>query len=569
MPITPNTLELQLKYTCQIAGARWAVWMELDRGEWLLGPKHSLGKGREAALRSFLAHPKVSGWLAGSLSGGRMRVRTLTQKAAALGCRRIFSFPGVSGPHALLVGADELGEQARGFFRVLALSGMPAPPLPESLADPAKLPDTDAYFLDLRHARNLSLIHHLVRQVVSLTDLDQISQQAAELMATYFEYEFAVVLLLDEAGERLTTVGVSGTLGHMLPRGLSYPANQGLTGHVLQSGESYFSNQASADPLYFSLIDWQADSEMCVPLRLGDRSFGVLNVERRQPALFSKDDLLVLESLAGVLSSVLMNAKRYQQLQQLNWALQENVNAQQLAESRLIRSARLAAVGEMAAGVAHELNNPLTTVTGFVELVLEELPPDSPQRADLELVLRESRRARSVVHQLLDFSRPQEDVRQHADLNLLVQETLSLLKHWTRTRAVQVSVILAEDLPAIYLDANQIKQVLVNLVHNGLQSMPHGGELTIQTGQEALDGRAGLMLKVRDNGEGISPEILERLFEPFFTTRPPGSGTGLGLSVSYGIVSNHGGVIEVESQVGVGSLFTVWLPLEASEARDA
>jgi signal transduction histidine kinase len=163
------------------------------------------------------------------------------------------------------------------------------------------------------------------------------------------------------------------------------------------------------------------------------------------------------------------------------------------------------------------------------------MPQDSPQRADLELVLRESRRAREVVRQLLDFSHPQEDVRQSVDFNQLVSETLSLVKHLARTRAVTISLVHGENLPPITLDANQIKQVLINLVHNGLQAMPHGGVLTVQTGEREFDGRAGLTLKVCDDGEGILPEHLSCLFEPYFTTRPPGSGTGLGLSVIYGI----------------------------------
>lgn len=297
-----------------------------------------------------------------------------------------------------------------------------------------------------------------------------------------------------------------------------------------------------------------------VPLKFKGQVIGTLTVlDDRPEKQFQSEDVQLLELLAPQAAISIRNARLYQELQ-------ERIKAQHLAESRLLRSARLAAVGEMAAGVAHELNNPLTTVTGFVELAIEDLPPDSPQRADLELVLEESYRARGVVRRLLDFSRPVEDQRVRADVNELVGQVIPLVQHLARTGGVAIQTELASDLPWISLDPNQIKQVLLNLIHNGLQAMHTGGLLTIRTllappsASEAGDEDLLVAISIRDTGEGIPPENLERLFEPFFTTRPAGRGTGLGLSVSYGIVSSHGGHIEVESQVSKGSNFTIYLP---------
>jgi signal transduction histidine kinase len=136
---------------------------------------------------------------------------------------------------------------------------------------------------------------------------------------------------------------------------------------------------------------------------------------------------------------------------------------------------------------------------------------------------------------------------------------LTLVQHLIRTNGVTLQVELSEDLPWIAVDPNQIKQVLLNLVHNALQAMPRGGLLSVSTKLAEREAVEYLTVTVRDNGIGIQPEHLERIFEPFFTTRPVGSGTGLGLSVSYGIVNEHGGILEVESQLGQGSCFTVWL----------
>jgi two-component system NtrC family sensor kinase len=225
----------------------------------------------------------------------------------------------------------------------------------------------------------------------------------------------------------------------------------------------------------------------------------------------------------------------------------------------------MAAVGEMAAGVAHELNNPLTTIAGFVELALEEIPLESRSHEDLSLVLREAQRAHTVVRRLLDFSRHSENYRDRVQVNELVSEALSLVQHFIKTSGVQIRLEYGSGLPPVSVDPNQIKQVLLNLIHNALHAMPTGGSLLLRTEARSNEGRPGISISIQDSGEGISDENLNRIFEPFFTTRPAGKGTGLGLAVSYGIITSHDGVIEVESQVGVGSCFTVWLPASTGE----
>jgi two-component system NtrC family sensor kinase len=324
-----------------------------------------------------------------------------------------------------------------------------------------------------------------------------------------------------------------------------------------------------------------------VPLKFKGQVIGTLTVlDDRPDKFFQSEDVQLLELLAPQAAISIRNARLYQELQ-------ERIKAEELAESRLIRSARLAAVGEMAAGVAHELNNPLTTVTGFVELALEELPADASQRSELELVLEEANRARGVVRRLLDFSRPVENQRVRADVNELVEQVLPLVNHLARTGGVTIQTQLQPDLPWISLDPNQIKQVLLNLIHNGLQAMSGetrparsdsrpihsaGGTLTITTSQEEREWSGRIFggdqlpqwvtIAVEDTGEGIPPENLERIFEPFFSTRPAGKGTGLGLSVSYGIISSHEGFIEVDSQAGRGSRFTVYLPIQTAEREE-
>jgi signal transduction histidine kinase len=420
-------------------------------------------------------------------------------------------------------------------------------------------------------ARNLELIHDVVQQVMGLTDVQKIAQIAAELMARNFAYELSVVALADEQN-LFRVVGIGGSAAEIVQRGLrelDAATHGGITYRVFVTGESMLVNDVTLDPVYVPVPGWEAGSEMCVALREGGRVLGIIDVESRQKNNFSPNDLLVLESLAGILSNVIAHAGQYQKLQstvhQLQTAreeLQERITAQRVAETRLIQAAKLAAVGEMAAGIAHELNNPLTTIAGFAELVLNDLPQEDPMRPDLELVLREAHRARSVIRRLLDFSRQTESVRVRADLNEIVSDVLALMNHLLHTSGVEVSVRLADRLPWISVDRNQIKQVLLNLLHNALHAMPSGGQLTVETARRQREGGDWLVIRIRDTGVGIPAENMSRIFEPFFTTRSREGGTGLGLSVSYGIVTDHGGFIDVESREGRGSVFSVWLPVE-------
>jgi signal transduction histidine kinase len=274
-----------------------------------------------------------------------------------------------------------------------------------------------------------------------------------------------------------------------------------------------------------------------------------------------------MESLAGVLASVVSSAKHYERLQETIRQLraaqvesQARLVAQQEAENRLVQGAKLVAVGEMAAGIAHELNNPLTTVTGFAELILDETPIDSPHRADIEMVLHEALRARGVVRRLLDFARQGERARANCDLNEIVQDVLASTTHFIHTSGVRLDASFHKELPWVSVDSNQMKQVFLNLIHNAVQAMPTGGNLLIRTEMRSKDGREWAVVVIRDSGIGISPNDVDRIFEPFYTTRGTLGGTGLGLSVTYGIVTDHGGTIEVGSQPGEGSTFTVWLP---------
>ena len=229
-------------------------------------------------------------------------------------------------------------------------------------------------------------------------------------------------------------------------------------------------------------------------------------------------------------------------------------------EEQLIRAEKLAAMGQMLAGVAHELNNPLTAILGVTELVREREGLDDSMKRQLDLTHRQARRAARIVQNLLEFSRPASPQKKPIDLTSIIERTLQLHEHSLRRNQVAVDFSPRTDLPPVVGDANQLIQVLLNLVTNAEQAIREvreSGRIQIRLAPSG----GNVVLTVQDDGVGILPEALPKLFDPFYTTKRPGGGTGLGLSICLSIVREHGGTIQAESLPGGGSAFKVYLPL--------
>ncbi|MEW5870295.1 MAG: PAS domain S-box protein [Chloroflexota bacterium] len=255
--------------------------------------------------------------------------------------------------------------------------------------------------------------------------------------------------------------------------------------------------------------------------------------------------------------------------------LHENLEAQyttlQRTQARLVQSEKLAAIGELVAGVAHELNNPLTSVVLFAQL-LQAQSADIRFNRDLDRIVTEAQRASRIVRGLLEFARQRPAERKPVQINSVLQGALELLGYELRTHNIQVETKFAVDLPYTMADPHQLQQVFVNIITNAWQAM-HGqsgqaGRLLVTTelglsifGIAQADKSPMVRIRFRDNGPGIAPETLATIFDPFFTTKPPGQGTGLGLSICHGIVSEHGGHIWAESEIGQGTTFYIELPL--------
>jgi len=240
----------------------------------------------------------------------------------------------------------------------------------------------------------------------------------------------------------------------------------------------------------------------------------------------------------------------------------EDVTEWHRVQGQIMQSEKLAAIGQLAAGIMHEINNPLATIGACVAAIEGRLPPgpvSAQAREYLETIDREVERCSRIVDGLLDFSRPKATMKRPVSLNSLVDETLFLLKHHRRFKHLEVVRALAADLPDAMGSAEQLTQVLLALMLNALDAMEEGGQLTVRTAARGGE----VVVEVHDTGIGIPAPEQTKIFEPFYTTKPPGRGTGLGLSICYGIVSDHKGRIEVESAPGRGATFRVSLPVSA------
>jgi len=254
-----------------------------------------------------------------------------------------------------------------------------------------------------------------------------------------------------------------------------------------------------------------------------------------------------------------------------------------IAQAETVRSEKLASVGLLTAGIAHELNNPLTGVLTFSHLVRKQMPDGSPEAEDLDLVIHETKRCAAIIRRLLDFAREKTPEKNFSDLNALIEETARLIEQPAHVDDIEIIMELDEHLPTVWIDEDLIKQVIMNILVNAQHAIEGEGTITIRTRvdneyrrSEQSGGISGpdsgtvpmVEISVIDTGCGIAEDDLQLIFDPFFTTKGVGKGTGLGLSVSHGTVAAHGGEIEVESTLGAGTVFRIYLPIGGSDASN-
>ena len=302
-------------------------------------------------------------------------------------------------------------------------------------------------------------------------------------------------------------------------------------------------------------------SLLVVPLLAKEKALGAIAADFLEPnKSINKGTLESVMAFAQQAGLAIYNAFMYQELktfsQQMEEKIQQTTADLRKTEAQLIRSEKLAALGELAAGIAHEIRNPLTSINILIHSLTENFPPETAHHEDLQVIEEEISRINEIVDQFLRFARPAPPLLQKTDALSIFEETLQLLRPQIEKNRIIVEKEFRA-LPPISMDREQMKQVILNLLLNAIQAMPNGGRLTLRG--RVLENDRWVTFSIQDSGIGIPSEDMNKLFDPFFSTKE--GGVGLGLPIAHRIIDQHHGKIEVDSATGKGTLLTVWLPI--------
>jgi len=416
-------------------------------------------------------------------------------------------------------------------------------------------------YLEARRRRDVAeALARLSRELTASLDLEPIAELLARGMMELLRGNTAAVFRYVPEDGSLVAIRAAGYLG-AVPE-LVFPAGEGVAGRAVAERRIVLSSDLLADPRISLSPATRArlkgqpfGTVVAVPLISRDRVVGALGVGAERERIFTRDDLAVLQAFADQAALAFENANLYA-------AARDSLARLRDTQAQLVQAGKMSAIGQLVSGVAHELNNPLSVIIGYGQLLLTRNMPE-PLRRPIELMVQQGDRMAKIVRNLLYFARQRPPERAPVDVNHVIEQTLALRQTQLTVSGIAVERELAATLPPVLADAQQLQQVFLNLLLNAEQALAgveDSPRIVFRT--RVGPDRRTVRADVEDNGPGIPAEILPRVFEPFFTTKEVGSGTGLGLSVSYGIVEEHGGRLGVESRPGV-TIFSLELPVGA------
>ena len=408
----------------------------------------------------------------------------------------------------------------------------------------------------LEKIKQLTTLYEIGKTLSSTLDLDELFKKALELLKAQWGYALCVILFLDREKNELYVRQVIGRDFEKV-RGLRFRVGMdGIVGWVAKSGEPLYVPDVSEDPRYIKEFS-EVKSEAAFPLKIRDQVIGVLNVESEELRGFDEEDLKALLSFATQMSISIENAQLFSDLKQTVQELKQ-------AQDQIIQAEKLRAMGEMASGVAHDFNNVLAVVLGNIQLLLHQLDRLSPEeiREGLKIIERSSKDGAETVRRIQEFTGVRRD-REFVSLSLneIITEVVNITqprwKDQTQKKGIQVGLTAQlGEIPLVMGSPSELREVLTNIIFNAVDAMPEGGKLSITTSPQAED---WVEVRIADTGIGMTEEVKKRIFDPFFTTKGV-TNSGLGMSVSYGIIKRHGGEILIESELGKGTTFIIHLP---------
>jgi signal transduction histidine kinase len=409
--------------------------------------------------------------------------------------------------------------------------------------------------------KEINILYGITQGSMEAFDVDTLLRQTVALLQEYFHFYHVQIFMYEPGGEALMLRQGTGEAGmKMRTRRLRQMVEKGIVGHVAVSGQAFVTNNIR-DVLFYEpdpLLP-ETSAELVVPLRSGDRRnpgdriLGVLDIHHKAPRVFTDHDVRLMTTIAGQVAVAVEKMS-------INDDLQAALRHEQSTRAQLVQSEKLAALGRIVASVAHELNNPLQAIQNALYLIRVSEQLDAQSQEDLQVALSEASRMADLISRLRETYRPttKKDEFHFESINTIITEVQKLISGHLAHNNVTCQFTPDQNLPLIPILRDQIKQVVLNMCLNGVEAMPNGGILKLSTHYASK--KSQVNFKVTDMGAGIPEDVLPYIFDPFVTTKE--IGTGLGLSIAYDIVRQHNGRIEVDSEPGKGSQFTVWLPLQ-------
>ncbi|MBI3755503.1 MAG: GAF domain-containing protein [Deltaproteobacteria bacterium] len=418
-----------------------------------------------------------------------------------------------------------------------------------SMVDSLKKKDEEI----IRHIRELSALNTVASAVNQSLDLKETLMDGLKEILKLTNMEAGWIFLVSEDGSALKVAAHAGVEDSFIQKVDSLKPGEGFAGKVILSGELIIEEDISGDPRVSrgAVFEQGFRAFASIPLRSKTRILGAINITSRLTHPFTTNEVELLYSMGNQMGTGIENSQLYEQLK-------KQLEEIERTQDQLIRSARLASLGELSANVAHEINNPLTGVLTHASMMLDETTEQDPDHKRLKIIYDETLRIRHIVRNLLDFARQVEPRRDNVSIVDVIKDTLDLIVHLAKIGNIEIVEEYIYERPVVSVDVAQTKQVLLNMFNNAIHAMPDGGALKIRTTKKQ---EGWVNIHIEDTGHGIPQDIMHRIFDPFFTTKPQPKGTGLGLSISHGIIERHGGKIEVESAIGKGSMFTIMLPV--------
>jgi signal transduction histidine kinase len=404
--------------------------------------------------------------------------------------------------------------------------------------------------------KDVNALYRITKGLTASLETEQLMKDVVDLLQENFGYYHAQIYIKDVPSGDLVLHQASGEMGRKLKKdGRRLPAGSGIIGHAVETSTPFFTNKVE-DIVFFIPNPLLPDtrSELAIPIIVNDRVLGVLDVQQTPPARLTDHDLQLVSTVAEQLAVALQKAGLYSDLQ-------ASLQHEKAIRSQLVQSERLALVGRLLASVSHELNNPLQAIQNALFLLKEEQGISEQGRQDLQIVISEADRMANLIERLRSSYRPtHRDDFVKIQINQLVEDVHALIATHLRHHQISFEFHPDEHLPEVVGIPDQLRQVILNLLMNSVEAMTDGGKLTVSTD---FTDESEVRVAIQDTGPGIDSKLLPFIFDAFITNKE--SGTGLGLTITYDIISSHGGRIIAENAPEQGAIFTFWLPAPGKE----